>query len=480
MKTYKYFAILFTLILGISACELPDNVDPKNATEVPIGTIYTSAQVEFVNVVDDVNVNINVFRLLMQYWQETTYFDEARYLYQDRKIPDGYADQFYRFVLMDFKEARTLINSPDYGGNPDTKDNMLAVIDIQEVYSWQCLVDAFGDMPYSEALMGADNTTPAYDDAATIYTDLISRLTNDLNTLNANQGSWGSSDLMYGGDVASWKRFGASLLLRLGMRLADYDAAASVSAVNKALSAGVFTSQDQSAIFDYLGVVPHVNAIYDAYTVNNRKDYLPTNTIIDKMSELNDPRLPLFFTEYEGEYVGAIAGLNGAQSYNNYSNFSDPFFSATFPGIIMDYVEVEFLLAEAAARGGYNVSGSAEKHYNNAIEASIIYWGGTSGEATTYLASAGVAWGTAQGDFKQKIGNQKWIALYNRGLEAWSSWRMLDYPILNVPEEMSYSDIPVRFPYMYDEGELNGVNYAAAAAAIGGDEMSTHVFWDKN
>jgi len=210
MKTIKYIIIIFAVIFGISACELPDNVDPKNATVVPISTIYTSAQVEFANIVDDVNVNLNIFRLLMQYWQETTYFDEARYLYQDRKIPDGYADQFYRFVLMDFQEARNLIEAPDYAGDADTKDNMLAIIDIQEVYSWQCLVDAFGDMPYSEALMGSENTTPAYDDASTIYADLISRLTNDLNTLDTGEGSWGNADLMYGGDVASWKKFGAS------------------------------------------------------------------------------------------------------------------------------------------------------------------------------------------------------------------------------------------------------------------------------
>jgi len=87
MKTIKYIIIIFAVIFGISACELPDNVDPKNATVVPISTIYTSAQVEFANIVDDVNVNLNIFRLLMQYWQETTYFDEAPNFFHEATSP---------------------------------------------------------------------------------------------------------------------------------------------------------------------------------------------------------------------------------------------------------------------------------------------------------------------------------------------------------------------------------------------------------
>jgi hypothetical protein len=176
-------------------------------------------------------------------------------------------------------------------------------------------------------------------------------------------------------------------------------------------------------------------------------------------------------------YWGAVAGLNGAQSYNNYSHFAPRFFEATFEAIIIDYVEVEFLLAEAAARG-YSVSGTAEEHYNNAVEASILYWGGTATDASDYLALPDVAYSTATGDYKQKIGTQKWIAFYNRGVEAWAEWRRLDYPVLNVPEEMTYEDIPVRMIYPYDEGELNGDNYEAASTAIGGDTPQTRIFWD--
>jgi hypothetical protein len=247
--------------------------------------------------------------------------------------------------------------------------------------------------------------------------------------------------------------------------------------VNAAINAGVYTSMDEAGYLHYIGVTPHVNDIYDSYVNDARKDYLPTNTIIDLMLDLEDPRIDDYFTTNEdGIYIGAVAGLDGAQSYQLFSHFQDVFFEPTFPAMIIDYIEAEFLLAEAAARGGYSVSGSAEEHYNNAIRASILYWGGTDAEADTYLASSGVAYD--QNNWKERIGTQKWLALYNRGIEAWAEWKRLDYPQLNVPEGMVYGDIPLRFVYPYNEELQNKANWENASAKIGGDETSTPVFWD--
>jgi len=103
------------------------------------------------------------------------------------------------------------------------------------------------------------------------------------------------------------------------------------------------------------------------------------------MLELGDPRLPFYFTQYEGEYIGAIPGLDGAQSYNNYSNFTPRFFEPGFEAILIDYVEVEFLLAEAAERGF--IAGTADAHYANAITSSVVYWGGDETMAADYIAT---------------------------------------------------------------------------------------------
>ena len=97
-----------------------------------------------------------------------------------------------------------------------------------------------------------------------------------------------------------------------------------------------------------------------------------------------------------------------------------------------------------------------------------------------YLAQPSVAYTTAEGNYKQKIGTQKWLGLFDRGVESWAEWRRLDFPVLNPPEGMSYDDIPMRMPYPYNENKMNLTNYTAAAAAIGGDQATTKLFWDKN
>jgi hypothetical protein len=44
---------------------------------------------------------------------------------------------------------------------------------------------------------------------------------------------------------------------------------------------------------------------------------------------------------------------------------------------------------------------------------------------------------------------------------------------------LALSDIPLRYPYPVNEQNVNGANYEAAAAAIGGDLVETRLWWDK-
>lgn len=477
MKTIKYIFSVLVLVIAFAttSCDKLDNINPKAATEVPVGTLFSSAEVALVNQVDNMSVNYNTTRLLVQYWQETTYFTEARYDFSGRNIPDNYSAALYRDVIMDLKEVKDILTAKEFtGGLAILRDNQVAIADILQVYAFQVAVDAFGDMPYSAANLGIEDASPAYDDAATIYTDLLARLTADIAKLNTSQGSFDEADFIYGGDVASWKKFGASLKLRVGMRLADVNPTAAKAAVESAYSAGVFAAQDESGILYYPGVSPHVNTIYRGFSIDGRKDYIPTNTIVNLMKSLDDPRLPLYFTQKDGDYIGAQAGADAAATYSAYSHFADRFFAADFEAILIDYVETEFLLAEAAQRG-WSVGGTAASYFNNAVTESILYWEGTEASATEYLA----AHPYNAASWKQSIGTQKWLALYNRGVEGWAEWRRLDFPILNVPTAMVYGDIPVRMPYPFNEIKNNKVNYEAASAAIGSDNWRTKLFWDK-
>ncbi len=111
--------------------------------------------------------------------------------------------------------------------------------------------------------------------------------------------------------------------------------------------------------------------------------------------------------------------------------------------------------------------------------ASMNYWGVSDSDAAVYLAQSRVAYSSATGNYKQKIGIQKWLGLFDRGVEAWAEWRRLDFPVLNVPEDKTYEEIPVRMPYPYYDITMNKENYEAEASAIGGDKATTKLFWDK-
>lgn len=140
----------------------------------------------------------------------------------------------------------------------------------------------------------------------------------------------------------------------------------------------------------------------------------------------------------------------------------------------MDYAEVEFFLAEAAARG-FDVGGSAESHYNTGVTASIEFWGGTAADAQQYLSQPVNQFNAS--NWRKSIGVQAWINYYTRGFEAWIEQRRLNYPQLKAPPS-AVSEFPVRYTYPSTEINLNKANYEAASASIGGDLVTTRLFWD--
>ena len=89
-----------------------------------------------------------------------------------------------------------------------------------EAYTWQSLVDVYGYIPYSEAIQGSANLVPVYDKDSDVYNDLFTKITSAVNTLKGGGTSFLSgADLIYGGDVAKWAKFGNSLKLRMAVRI---------------------------------------------------------------------------------------------------------------------------------------------------------------------------------------------------------------------------------------------------------------------
>lgn len=479
--TMKKIFIIFLTAAFSGACvdSLDDyNIDEKSATEAPPATLFTNAMKNFTDLMTTPNVNINNFRLYVQHWATTTYLQEPRYDLTSRTIPQALWQGMYRDVIADLKESRRLVEL-DEVTDPIEKTNQLAQIEIMEVYAWSILVNTFGNIPYSESFI-YENPLPAYDDAETVYNDLLSRIQTAVDAIDPTVPGFEAGDLLYEGDMAQWEKFGNSLQMKMAMVIADVNTTRAGELVADA-AANVFTSNADNARFPYIATPPNNNPLSANLNpvFSQRQDYVMASALVDAMNDRNDPRREFYFTTVGGQYVGGNYGF--LNDYTMFSHIHDAIIEPDFEALLLDYSEVEFLLAEAVERGF--ITGDAETHYNNAVTASITYWGGTPAQATTYLAQNGVQYASAGADFRERIGTQKWIALFNRGWDAWTSWRLLDYPQLqpptggNAPPGLA---IPVRLIYPINEQTLNPQSRDEAASAIGGDLATTKLFWDVN
>ena len=456
------------------------NAQTKAASSAPASTLFSNAVRNLSDQLASSNVNVNIFRLTVQHWTTTTYTDEPNYDFTTRNIPGAWWTFLYRDVLSDLNESKRLVNL-DASLTAGSKKMQVAIADIMQVYTYKILVDDFGNIPYSESL-DYNILFPKYDDAKTIYDDLLKRLNDDLGALDPNETPFpAKQDLLYGSvssdpaRVRAWIKFANSLKLRIAITLADVDPAKAKSAFEQA-DAGAFSSASDNALFKYYAVTPNNNPVWTDLVQAKRQDFIAADALMSKMNALSDPRISLYFRPNDnGQYVGGTAGASNP--YGLYAKPSDKMIAMDFPSVLLDYTEVEFYRAEAAERG-YSITGTAEQHYNNAITSSIIYWGGSAAQAAAYLANPAVAYSTASGTYKEKIGTQAWIGLYNRPYEAWTQYRRLDYPVLPAPARPK-SGFPNRMTYPGSEQQLNPSNYTDAASKIGGDKVETKLFWDK-
>lgn len=480
----KITAILISVFL-FTSCEkdFEDiNKDPNNPVVVATSDLLAASERSVVKQLFGMNDTWGfayIPHVYMQYWAATLYTNVDRY----ETIPYDFSD-FYIDALNDLEqiiklnsEEKTAFDAAIYGPNA----NQIAVARILKAYTFHTLTDIWGAIPYSDALKGNGDFTPAYDDQEVIYADILNELTEAINQIDEAAGGI-EGDIIYNGDMAAWKLFANSLKLRIGMRMSKVNPPLAEATVNEALDAGVFTSQDNNALYHYLASAPNNSAWNQQYEFG-APEYACSTILIDRLTGLNDPRLDVYaqVSEATGEYIGMPYGVSNAEAGGiGYSNVSLPgvrMLAAEEPAILMGYSEVLFLQAEAAARGW--TSGDAEGLYEEAITASLQYWGVELDEdaLNAYLEQEDVAFDSE--NFQKSIGEQKWLSLYMQGSESWAEWRRLGYPELQpAVSAVANRDIPRRKGYPYSEFNLNKENYEAAIAKQGKDVMDTRVWWD--
>lgn len=354
--------------------------------------------------------------------------------------------------------------------------------------------DIFGDVPCSEAFKGRDGLTkPVFDTQRSVYEQIFTDL-ELANTLydESLKLQMPSRDLLYGGDIKKWRRFTNSLHLRLLMRLSNRDREMGVSEKIKTIVADpvaypVFTANSDNATIFYSGQTPFINRFGNEnetnFTANGNK---PAEQMIGMLAEPGDPRISIWFVQKGNAWKGMVSGMPTQETdasgvaWLNKQVLGE----YTSPYSLMKYDELLFIFAEAAQRGWIDGGREAAgKYYEQGVRASVRFWADND-PAEKPVPDAMID------DFLRKIpydgtmqliAEQKYVALFWTGYEAWHEYRRTGYPELKIGSgTLNDHILPTRFAYPTNTAESNPDNYAQAVIRMGGaDNMKTPVWWSK-
>jgi len=485
---FKYINVLVAVLL-LASCDayLDVNTDPNNPTSVtpelllPAGLKYTA---EIIQCSDGGGRTAgHVGNYMMANWSQTDgfswYTDEAKYLVTSSFYQRIFEQSYYDAL----KQYQLLVNlDPMY-------DYYKAIGLIMKSYHFQLLVDFYGDIPYSEALLRGENPTPKYDNAQTIYEDLIVQLTAAIDAINnapANVVAIGDDDVMFAGDMDMWKQFANTVKLRILTRQmsmtgrdayiqAEMDAIVAEGSgfitADVGINPGYITADEgkQNPLWDMMGTDA-------AGTVtSNHQATCATDYIISYLEGTNDSRIDYIYEEPATGHKGIPQGL---LSYPNemtedfVSNLGTGILkSGDMDAIILTLAECYFNQAEAVENSF--LAGDAQTLYESGIQASFDYLG--AGDASLYYVQPieNVNWAASPNKLEAII-TQKWIAVNSITAEqSWFDYNRTGYPTnLPISLQASTPDRPVRLAYPSSEISANGGNVPSQP-----DVFSTKIFW---
>jgi hypothetical protein len=357
--------------------------------------------------------------------------------------------------------------------------------------SWvfSMLTDCWGAIPYSQALQGTAAKpiySPAYDSQQFIYGELLK----DLELANSKLDPAGApinagADILYGGNILRWKKFTNSLRLRLANRQAVKEPGSKAimqSILNDPANNPVFESNADNARLVHAtaasGLTTQLSSNNEWYVVfvpQTRTDWNVSKTLVDKLLALSDGRLAVYAKpKKNGQYEGIPNGLPDAvaANYSGTSTLGTAFQQPGTPSVVMTFAELQFILAEAVMDGDVTSPVSAQTYFQNGITASFNQH--TAALGATYIADVGSI-------TREKLFEQKWIALFGQGIESWTEYRRTGLPVFPAKDSRSVfvndGIIPTRLPYPTTEQSLNKTEYSKAVELIGGGDNAKAKLW---
>lgn len=496
--------ILFIALstLFFLSCDFEEkNINPNNSSTIEPGPLLTYSQFYTSNEGLAKRSQIGYCMMMVQ---------QTASLERDEMAGDKYLETemlgvfFTDIFSSSIKNVQELINRTQ---DDESLANTYAVALIWKSYLFHRITDLYGDIPYSEAGNGyvTQNFYPRYDAQKDIYAGLVSEIEKGISLLD-HQKTGVQGDIIYQGDIDKWKRFGNSLLLRLGMRMEKADPEFARSLVAKAVQNGVMQETGDICMVQHATAKPAtenpVGSVFKSHGLVNSGAVKISRTFMNHLQHTNDPRIRVYCALPDGnnnpadqkglpngyDILSIYEGEPGYTSLADYSTLNPAtLLQLDAPAIHMTYAEVELLKAEAILKGW--TSGNAGESYQKAVRSSM--------RQQAYYGAEGIIEETEIEDYLMQdlfgkaptteaklnvLGSEFWVATFLNGYESYANWRRTGYPVL-FPVSFSGSPnqgrIPRRFTYPTEEYSVNPGNVKEAVERQGADALSTRIWWDK-
>lgn len=490
----KVFLVILSVALIITGCENVDfgdtNENVNGPTEASTASLLSGAMTNFATRRGRpyrITPTLNV-----QYFMQLVYNDEMLYA----NTP-GYWQSYYVQVGSNLQTVIDLCSAE--GAESDitiTKNgnvyNQLAVAKIFKAVVFKRVTDLFGDVPYTSAF-NVTSLTPEYDAQEAIYRDMIDEV-KEARDMIVETAAGPTGDAIYGGDMTAWIKFANSFLLQLSLQVSEagsteIDAAAEFADAVGHAGGLIETMADEAwYVFDV------DNGFLNPWEWMRPADYGVTEQVISSLRGTGDNKVTSNTTA--DARLGFIVGtdtLDGLPyGYLDYGSGTPAPVNTvllaagtSLPLMTAGYTYLN--RAEGAARGWS--SEVVDDMITAGIEASFARFnsmysasGHDAGDGVAYAAARVADAGTVAGGALQVIGEEKWVALYPLGYDAWSEWRRTGYPDLQpAPDAINDGNIPTRYNYPSEESTLNETNYSAGVSGLSPaeDKNTATVWWDK-
>jgi hypothetical protein len=494
----KLFILLTVILLVGSSCEnflTVNEFNPNSASAVPTNLVLPAAlSATPNNVIHPDNYRFiyvwyGCWSIGSGYSQPT---DLTQYKLTNARYQNNWSNSYVNLQNYDYIDKSSV----------DAKDSFYkAIAKIMKVYLYQYLVDAYGNIPYSQALKTDEGILkPEYDDQKTIYEDLVVQLDAAMDLISdapADANEVGNYDIIYQGDMDLWWKFANTLKLRILINqsgMTGRDAYITTALATQPHATTDYLGAGEGAMLNpgYLKSSGKMNPFWENYYKQDDSQQpdglnydVAGQDACDFLNANNDPRKFRYFTpssagsnEVLGNYFGEII-LRPMTSTSSLGPGMLKAYNQDSP-IFTDF-ESLFLQAEAVQRN--YITGNAKALYESAVIQSIIYMGGADGTAAaaaTYLAQTGnplINFDSAIDKIKTII-TQKWLALNGVSpMPIWTDYRRTGYPdFLHFTEDPAKLNAtpPVRLLYPQSEINVNNANVNAQGTI---NVFTSKIFW---